>query len=182
MFSLMLVLFAMVPISIMFIMSLFYDYKHNDDKIAIRVISSILLFITLFLLIVVGSAVPASSVLDKTKNIQNDRSKLVILEQRQASYIALIKDQLEQYPKYEKSVIDDVVANLKQNNIAILLKFPELKANQTIAQVVQDTMKVSDSVYNLRQKILDIQTSIRKMQASPWIIKIWWPSTHDALK
>lgn len=134
--------------------------------------------------------IPASSALNKTKNIQNYRSRMTILVNRRDHYIALIKDQLEalikdqleQYPKYEKSVIDEVVSNLKQNNVAILLRFPELKANQTISQAVHDTMAVSDAVYGLRTKILDEQTALRKMNASPWYIKLWWPSTHDALK
>ena len=98
-------------------------------------------------------------------SVQALEEKVGLYEMKRDNLSQIVRFELSKYPEFEKDVIENI-------NPAILLKFPELKSNQTMVETLQQLLKLENEVYTLREDLIDIQRTIYAREISPWVIYV----------
>lgn len=126
----------------------------NEWIIAGWVISSITLTIT-FIIQVSKFYVQTKAVETVLEQQQNRK----IYVRRAKEYIDEFKVYLaETYPKYEKELFKVIKP---ENVTAFMIKYPEIKANETIVKLVNTISRLKDSYYECDVKVNELNKEIR---------------------
>jgi len=95
--------------------------------------------------------------------IRSVEKKIALYTKRRDNLSAVVRAELEKYPKYEKTVLNGIKPE-------ILLSFPELKASDTMIKMVEELVKLENDIYKLREGQLDIAQRMYYREISPWTV------------
>lgn len=97
-------------------------------------------------------------------------SKSDALTKQFASYLA------NAYPEYEKNIFEKI----KPENVDIyLVKYPDLKASQTIIALVEQISKLQNDIYDQKLEKESVLKDMRYRIKNPWIFNSWIPSYEE---
>lgn len=105
-------------------------------------------------------------------------SNIVILEERRDSLSVKLGGLLsEKFLDQESKLFE----GMTPDNIDLLLvKYPEIKSNLTLMELVRNIVEFNNDVYAKRLDLNDIELQIRMRYKNPWVFKIFLPSIpHD---
>jgi hypothetical protein len=89
------------------------------------------------------------------------QSRAEVLTKKFASYLA------EAYPKHER----EIFSKISPEKVSLyLVKYPELRASQTMITLVEQIGKLQDGYYEQRLKEQEILRNMRFRRVNPWFI------------
>ena len=91
--------------------------------------------------------------------------KVVLYTQKKNNLTMVVRAELSKYPEYEKAIIGKI-------NPAILLNFPKLKSNETMMETLKRLLELENKVYDLREKLIEVQREMYHREISPWVIYV----------
>ncbi len=93
--------------------------------------------------------------------------KIEISEQKSISITEQLKDEVSKYIKYEGTTLK----NLKPDNISLLLiTYPQLKANETVKQLISEIVKYNNESYSYRYKKQDLLTELYSYKLNTFVL------------
>lgn len=95
--------------------------------------------------------------------ISAKKQQIDLFEKRTETLSEIIKNELSKYPSHEEKVFEKI-------NPQFLLKFPELKANETIRKSAKDLMELNDDVFNLKDQLIELYRVVYLREISPWTL------------
>lgn len=78
------------------------------------------------------------------------------------------------YPEYEKNIFEKITPN---DLDIYLVKYPDLKASETIIQLVKQIRDLNDDIYQQELRRAEILRDMRFRTRNPWILQWLMPNT-----
>lgn len=146
------------------------DMYRMDTIIALYVIGTIIIIIGAIALMVAVMR-PYTLQIEDAVAVKAMEKKIMLYTARKDNLIAVVRAELEKYPKYEKAIMSGIKPQ-------ILLSFPELKSNSTMLETVKQIVALENDVYKLRAEQIDIQQWMYYREISPWTL---WAKSYKNL-
>lgn len=145
-----------------------YGYRSSPQATG-TVVSGIVMTIiaTLVMLgfIIWGWLVPASSQAGTITSVDGINAKIELRTTLRDEQVRIIRSELiEHYPEYERTLLENL------ETPTILLSYPELRANETISDAVDQITSLNSSIYDLDALRVDMLTTILHRDRSQWFI------------
>ncbi|MFA6407367.1 MAG: hypothetical protein WCV80_01525 [Candidatus Paceibacterota bacterium] len=141
-----------------------YQMEDSDGQ-SVCNIFSIVAFVVAGIWLVSMSAGSYTNQLEGLTQIKTVLNKIRLYEGRRDKLINIVKTELAKYPKLERKIM----GNIKPE---VLLEFPTLKSNETIAKTVEEIIELENSVYELQGSLIECQQPVYYREISPWVISI----------
>ena len=142
-----------------------WNWGRESDNSKDTCFLAIVFFAFAFIFLLINVLAKYSSQLSDFAEILKIEKQINIYQKRSDNFSDIIRSELKKYPDYEKEIIDNITPN-------ILLKFPDLKSNETMSKTVNDLLKIQDDVYKLKADLTETQRIIFFREISPWTIYV----------
>jgi hypothetical protein len=153
-------------------------YRGHGDKsdarfgVTILTVFAIIIFIisVIFQLVNYSTQISDGEELSKIEKFEEIyQNKADVLTQQFAGYLADI------YPEYEKNIFESI----SPDGIDIyLVKYPEIKASDTIMLLVSEIRKLQDDIYNQQLEKAVVVRNMLYREKSPWVIQMFMPDVE----
>lgn len=126
---------------------------------------AIVFYITAAIWLISTTVGSYSNQLSDFTHIKQINMQISLDTERRDKLINMLKVELSKFPEIEKEIIMSI-----KPDIMLLSQFPNLKSNETIADMVNQIVYLENSVYERRFHLINLQRQIYYREISPWVM------------